>query len=79
VRVFKSTGGRLGENSIPNSGSTVIVIYSRRRLLTDVSYIHIKNFLASGFGTPMGGLSYIEGGGGQISENLQSFVEISNI
>lgn len=26
----------------------------------------------------MGGLSYIEGGGGQISENLQSFVEISN-
>ena len=37
-----------------------------------------KNILQWEFGTPMGGLSYIEGGGGQISENLQSFVEISN-
>ena len=78
VRVFRSTGGRLGENSIPSSGSTTIVMYSRRRLLTDNSYIHIKKILASGFKITMGGFPYIEGVGGQISENLQSFVETSN-
>jgi len=44
-------------------------MYSRRRLLTDNSYIHIKKFLASGFKIAMGGFPYIEG----VGVNLKKF------